>query len=583
MASVRSILSNMGISPNGPIRLREFGGSKIRNLGDSFVKRHEVAAMLDMSDTLGAPGTLNTNGIDSSRPFLQSSFLSGSRIEPGKPKTKSEIGSDSTGAITGTSSPSDGLFTSGSWTFEGRYKFNSKVDHPLTQSLVRLHATGSDFDKQGLLLNCLAIKPNNIGSTTGSLVLHGALDETSSSRFILALSGVDIFDGSKWQVSFGRNRNDLISSHVSSSYFMRAAKFTPGGLEQIHLTSSFINEATDYSKNLLSVITSSCNASGAYFVIGSQSIDTGSNKCLGTAAHPDEVRYSTFTGMLSSLRFYSKGLSEKETITHARNFKSVGVEDPATNFSFVTNKSGSFERLRFDVSLDQQVTQSDSSGNMTGFDFSQNGLTFAGSGFVASKRIIVPERFDFEVLSSNFQSGENPNKVRVRSYKDIETARNYGVAVAPLHTIPQNEEPKDDKRVSIDISVAQGLNEDIMNIFATLDALDNILGSPEMVFSQDYPALRNIRRIYFNRLTEKVNFLSFFDFFKFFDDTIGDLLEQMLPSDSRFLGSSYVIESHALERPKFAYKYYDMYLGESDRGGKSVIKLQQIVGSIRKF
>ena len=55
-----------------------------------------------------------------------------------------------------------------------------------------------------------------------------------------------------------------------------------------------------------------------------------------------------------------------------------------------------------------------------------------------------------------------------------------------------------------------------------------------------------------------MNFLSFFDFFKFFDDTIGDLLEQMLPSDSRFLGSSYVIESHALERPKFAYKYYDM-------------------------
>jgi len=92
-----------------------------------------------------------------------------------------------------------------------------------------------------------------------------------------------------------------------------------------------------------------------------------------------------------------------------------------------------------------------------------------------------------------------------------------------------------------------------------------------------------LRRIYFNRLTEKVNFLSFFEFFKFFDDTVGDLLEQMMPSDVKFDGSSYVIESHALERPKFAYKYYDMYLGEEDRGGKEIILLQQIVGTLRKI
>ena len=131
--------------------------------------------------------------------------------------------------------------------------------------------------------------------------------------------------------------------------------------------------------------------------------------------------------------------------------------------------------------------------------------------------------------------------------------------------------------------MTQGLNEDIMNIFSTLNALDNLIGSPELVFSQEYPSLRNLRRIYFNRLTKKVNFLSFFEFFKFFDDTIGDLLQQMIPGDARFLGSSYVIESHALERAKFSYKYYDLYLGEADRGGKEVIRLQQIVGSLRKF
>ena len=130
------------------------------------------------------------------------------------------------------------------------------------------------------------------------------------------------------------------------------------------------------------------------------------------------------------------------------------------------------------------------------------------------------------------------------------------------YRLPQNEQPKDDRRMQIEISAVQALNEDIMNIFATLDSLDNAIGSPELVFAQDYPTLRNLRRIYFNRLTEKVNFVQVFQFFKWFDDTVGDYLEQMLPYDSKFAGTNFVIEPHALERPKFIYNYYDIYLGE---------------------
>jgi hypothetical protein len=261
----------------------------------------------------------------------------------------------------------------------------------------------------------------------------------------------------------------------------------------------------------------------------------------------------------------------------------LGVWDPQTNFNFVTAATGSFERLRQDISVDQPVTKSDASGDISLFDFSQNKLTLTGSGFEASTQVIKPERFDFEVLSSNFQSGENPNKVRIRSFINDETADKFEAALAPLYEINQSEQPQDDKRVSVEISLVQALNEDIMNIFSSLNALDNIIGSPELVFSQEYPNLRNLRRVYFNRLTDKINFQSFFEFFKWFDDTVGMLLEQMLPSDSRFLGTSYVIESHALERPKFSYNYYDIYLGENNRGGKDVILLQQFVATLRKM
>jgi hypothetical protein len=576
--SLRSILINLGISPDGPIRIREFGGSQVRTLGDSFVRRHEIAAMLDMSGTLASAGTLNAQGIDDSRPFIQGSYLSGSRVEPGLPLPAGTIGE------VGSDNANDGLFTSGSWSFEGRYKFEGALNHPAAQSLARLHATGTDASasSQSVLFNCVALKPSLLNSSTGSIVLYGRPNESASAAlYQLVLTGVDVFDGGKWQVTFGRDRNDLIESYVSSSYFLRASKMGPGGLEQYHFTSSYYDDGS--SGNTLQNISANYNASGTFAVIGSQSLDVSGGRFINDSALVDQAKMTTFTGKVSSLKFFSKGLSVDETKTHARNFKSLGVLDPEVNFNFVTNASGSFARLRQDVSFDQPVTESSALGALSGFDFSQNYLTYAGTGFEASKRVVKPERFDFEVLSSNFQSGENPNKVRVRSFQNANDVEVYGVSFAPLHDIPQNDQPNDSKRVAIEISTTQGLNEDIMNIFSTLDALDNIIGSPELVFSQDYPHMRNLRRIYFNRLTEKVNFLSFFEFFKFFDDTVGDLLEQMMPSDVKFNGSSYVIESHALERPKFTYKYYDMYLGEEDRGGKEVILLQQIVGTLRKI
>ena len=57
----------------------------------------------------------------------------------------------------------------------------------------------------------------------------------------------------------------------------------------------------------------------------------------------------------------------------------------------------------------------------------------------------------------------------------------------------------------------------------------------------------------------------------------------MLPSNTKFKGSSYVVEPHALERAKFVYNYYDMYLGESDRGDKSIILMQLLAATLRKM
>ncbi len=587
--SLKSVLNNMGIDPNGPFRIREYGGSKTKRIEDSYEKRSEIAAMLTFSGTFAPAGTLSGEGIDPNRPLMLTNFLSASRVEPGFPTPVGNNNTRQVHPVTGTDNASDGLLTSGSWTIEGVFKFDGLKEHDNTQSLMRLQTTGSDVDGNAnnwLLFNVIAMKRVKATSTTGSVSLLGKpLSGSLDSILNIQIPNVDVMDGQKWNVSFGRERNDRDSTkqYVSSSYFLRVGRVTPGGTLLFHSGASFLY---DTSPNPLTFVSSSNNASGAFVAIGSMSLSYDSG--VSDISHLNDSTLTNanlvnFSGKASGIRFFSKCLTENETISHVKNFKSLGTEDPLTNFNFVSSTSGSFERLRLDISLDQRVTNSLSDGTLTGFDFSQNNSWGKGTGFEPSKRVIVPERFDYLTFSPKFELSSAENKIRIRSYKSIRKAILNDVEVAPVYEIPPAEIPVDDRRAEITMSSVQALNDDIMIIFSTLDFFDNAIGNPELIFATEYPDLRNMRRIYFNRLDDKVSLEKFFQFFKWFDDSVGDILEELIPRTTRFLGTNFVIENHALERSKFSYSYHDMYLGELDRPSTSMIFLQQFVGKIKKF
>ena len=53
-----------------------------------------------------------------------------------------------------------------------------------------------------------------------------------------------------------------------------------------------------------------------------------------------------------------------------------------------------------------------------------------------------------------------------------------------------------------------------------------------------------MRDVYFNRLEKKMSVKKFFEFYRWFDDVVGDIIEDMIPSTSKYLGTNFVIESH---------------------------------------
>lgn len=296
-------------------------------------------------------------------------------------------------------------------------------------------------------------------------------------------------------------------------------------------------------------------------------------------------RVTDFKGQLGPVRFYSKEVKESETKQHIMNFRSIGVENPHVNFNFNVKRSGSFERLRLDAHIDQETIKTDGNGKIDLFDFSNNLNHLKVQGL---EKTITPFEYftmDYSIFSPYIDRSVTNTKIRVRSFKDRTNVKQYEYSeFAPVYDVNPYEENLDDNRFSVEVSAVQGINEDIMNILGSMDSIEDAIASPNLAFASSYHDLTSLRETYFKRLTGKVHYKEFFEFFKWFDRSIGKFIDFLLPSKTNFLGTNFIIESHFLERHKMRYNFKDMYLGESDRDGlKGEIKLQLITGSITRI
>lgn len=587
--SIKSLIRDMGINPDSNFRFREFGGSRSGRLSDQRVKKSSTLRLLDFSGSFGITSLpLGPQGIPSDLPHFSSPglFDTAPRIEPGYPQPSGQ--------------PSqDGVLLSGSWTFESTYRMTAPRGfiHPTTSSLMRLSTSGTVGlnIQDSTFLNLIAFSGSMLNSTTSSLSLlfRDTWSQTDAPTFILPLTGVNIFDGGHWHVSFGRQRYDSFDSAVSSSWFLRAGKQEDGRLTSYFTTSALFDDSVPPSYSSTSILTTtgsvpgaSLNVSGAVIHIGSQSIPSGPS-LYGLSHSSVSIPYSResfFGGKMMNLRFWTKALTELEDREHIQNPLSLGVDDAKTNFNFNTSVSGTWERLRLDLDLVQTESKSDGAGNIILVDMSQNNRDCLVTGLEPAINVLKPEPYTYSIINPNFDHASDSNRVRVRSWSRQESVDLYGGALGPLHEIPEDETPIDDTRFSMEVSAIQALNEDILRIFSSLDAFDNYIGRPELQFSEDYPDLASLRDIYFNRLTDKINFKTFFEFFKWFDFNITHLIEMLIPRKTKFLGVNFVLEPHMLERPKVRYNTFDMYLGPNDRNRDlSQILVQQLVAELRRY
>jgi hypothetical protein len=567
--SVKTFLRAMGIDPDNSMRLREYGGPTNRTLEHSREDKRTVGTLVQFS----------TSSI------VTSQFLMSPRVEPGIPLPAGMFITNSLGQNVSTTILSDNLLTSGSWTCETLVRFLPNTQY-VSQSIARLCVTGSSIfnvDNIGTIVNVVATS----GSSQNITLYARPCQKADTLMLTLPMLTQSIFDNDQWNVCFGVERGDLHNPTVilSSSYFLRIGKQNAGEIDYLASTSSMFYE---YSSDELSVnaftTLSQYNASGSYIVLGNKNILSGTMYLEDTQLSP-VARTSKFSGLMSNLRFWSKAISLQEWNEHVRNVKSVGVKNPSINYNFNRTDSGSFEKLRIDTLSKQEVRNANTTGNIDFLDFSLNNMHMSGTLFPTSSVVIKGEMFNYSTLSPYFDEAVCNNKIRVRGYNDLELVNSVPWAgIAPVHEIAKNEQPTDDVRFSVEFSLVDALNRDITTIFSTLDTMGDAIGAPELMFSTDYPKLSAITNTYFNRLQSKLNFGAFFEYFRWFDTSISNVIEQLLPRKVKFNGTHFVVESHILERHKLQYQFTDQYLAEDTRARIAAsILLQQVAGVVRKY
>lgn len=578
--SIQSALAAVGIDSSNIFRFREHGGPTRTNLLQAQKNlresRSEIASMIDFV----------------SGGYFQSLALSASRVEPGIPSMSGAFITDSFGRNIGSTSVSDASLVSGSWTVEGIWKFAPSVSFPVSQSLMRLETSASN-NTHNILCNLFVVSGSSQSGNQLILYAQPCSGANSPQPLTMSIAGLDMFDGQKWNVSFGRERADLVSDPsyvgVSSSWFLRAARQNMGEMVQIVNTASYFNDTAGAYCALQSTSSIQNIDNGCFLAFGNpeSSITYNSSSLFLNATRSSSL---DMFGMLGQIRFWSLALSEVEWREHVLNFKSLGVSNPLTNFNFVSSSSGSFQKLRCDWSTDQIVTQSAGDGSLELFDFSGNMLTASGSLFPASYRAIRPERYYYSFISPNYDESVTNRKVRVRSFTDpdeVNSSDNTELSLAPVTQLVGEQEPKDDAYFSIDFSIVDALNQDMMSMFANYDLINNAIGAPSTMFGQSYPDMDMLQEVYFNRLTNKLNIRGYFQFYKWFNTNIGGLIQQLIPFRTKFNGINYVIESHMLERGKVDYRFDDMYVRYADNNSplrnNGAIALQQFRGLLRRY
>ena len=272
---------------------------------------------------------------------------------------------------------------------------------------------------------------------------------------------------------------------------------------------------------------------------------------------------------IGHIRHYDNVILSQEAVeAHAKDRNIFGTSRATKNFSLFNAgaATGSYipevSTILFNVDF-QTVTGSDSSGEFLAVDFASGSLSasqdirndytapygaefatqyeFKGIGFPASSTGFVDNKI---IIGSDIQFPEQVNTsdlVKVLTSDDEVFNRDFSPETLYY---------------SLEKSFAGAFSREIVDFIGNVTEFNNIIGEAGAFYRQDYGKLDNLRTLFFQRVRSVKDFNKFYDYYKWFDDSVFNFILQLVPETANLrTGMQDIIENHMLERDKVLNPY----------------------------
>jgi hypothetical protein len=431
----------------------------------------------------------------------------------------------------------------------------------ITSSIFGLHSAnpsspgnttwfGSDLSS----LQVYLIKPE-MDSPDGYFYLTSSLGFTLTSSLIR-----DIYTNQKWNLSV----------KIKHEKYPNSLKVVGGTTGSYIFEFLAINTIQDFIQNEISLTASVSQAAGENYFADSKRLYVGSHRTnfTGSILQNSDIK-------VSSVRYWLSYLEDDILRQHAKDPTIYGPESPINNLeTLYSGGVGEIPQsktlaLHWDFNL---VTGSDN-GSGTGpsntFDGKFQVIDVSSASLPSTYGIIGQ-------ITNNTHTGRgdfffrNNNEMVENSYISIAKHRlPENLMSSDLINILQTDDEiftRDSRSINyffaLEKSMYQTISEEMIKFFGTITDFNNIIGKPQYRYEREYRDLVKLREMFFQNVSNSPDLEKYVDYFKWIDTSITKMIYQLVPASADFSPNiSDVVESHVLERNKYAWKLPSIELG----------------------
>ena len=315
--------------------------------------------------------------------------------------------------------------------------------------------------------------------------------------------------------------------------------------------------------NILGTISNSFKATGSVTKAVGQTMLSASKRVYvgarntnitGANIHKTDV-------LVSNARYWTKYLDDYTLKEHTFDRENVGISGSYLNVSPLTASSAeetsNYNTLAMDwyfanvtasnVTGDFYVADLSSGSTMVRDNFGWIGSTAGwlhsgrGAGFGTSSAAVVKKDSVNEFKFIEPERAISSDQVQILS-EDDEIFGTYDQVPNYIYTIEK--------------SLYASISEEILDFFAGAADFHHLIGQPVNRYRAQYKEIEALRRVFFEKFQNIQTVERFTEYYKWFDDALALIIQQLVPASSGFVGDVYnTIESHVLERNKYNSRY----------------------------